>query len=295
MFLMAGLDIFILALFFLSAFVFSPLEIYMVFLAFLAPFLLVFALNWLAWVGAGMTFLLLFYANRRMRASIQNRLKVSFYPLLLFGGSSMVTAMALLFAFGSYFYPINVEQLQIKQETFKPIFSLIEPLIKTRVPNYQSGMTIDDFLKATISSSIEEGLKEISVKAGLPSGGLPPALQSQITGAAAGLAEKEIQEQIKHQRLGLGKRIGVELTGREDLEGLIILVSNSYINRYAQSYREFIPMVVAVSVFFSFKSLSFFINRLALFLAWVLAQILRSANIIKKQTAQVDKETLVIA
>ena len=284
--LMLGLSIFAIALFFLSAFVFSSKEICVVFAAFLAGFLAVFAPEKESWLGAFLAFLLLFYAQRRMAGSIQNRLKVSFYPLLLFGGSSMVTAMAILFGFASYFYPINLEKLQLKGNSLDRLVSLVEPFIGPRIPGYQKGMTVDELLKANVNSSIEQSLGGIS-------GAIPPQALQGIK-ISQTLIDKEIQNELNKQKAELGKKLGIEITGKENFSELVSSLFNSYINRYLSPYKEFLPLVVAVSVFLTFKSFGFFVNRLSLLIAWILSQILMAANVIKKQTATVEKEILSI-
>ena len=285
--LMLGLSIFAIALFFLSAFVFSSKEICVVFAAFLAAFLAVFAPEKESWLGAFLAFLLLFYAQRRMAGSIQNRLKVSFYPLLLFGGSSMVTAMAILFGFASYFYPINLEKLQLKGNSLDRLVSLVEPFIGPRIPGYQKGMTVDELLKANVNSSIEQSLGGIS-------GAIPPQALQGIK-ISQTLIDKEIQNELNKQKAELGKKLGIEITGKENFSRLVSSLFNSYINRYLSPYKEFLPLVVAVSVFLTFKSFGFFVNRLSLLIAWILSQILMAANVIKKQTATVEKEILSIS
>ena len=285
--LMLGLSIFAIALFFLSAFVFSSKEICVVFAAFLAAFLAVFAPEKESWLGAFLAFLLLFYAQRRMAGSIQNRLKVSFYPLLLFGGSSMVTAMAILFGFASYFYPIDLEKLQLKGNSLDRLVSLAEPFIGPRIPGYQKGMTVDELLKANVNSSIEQSFGGIS---GVIS---PQALQGIKISQT--LIDKEIQNELNKQKAELGKKLGIEITGKENFSELVSSLFNSYINRYLSPYKEFLPLVVAVSVFLTFKSFGFFVNRLSLLIAWILSQILMAANVIKKQTATVEKEILSIS
>ncbi len=291
--LMLGLSIFSIALFFFSAFVFSSKEICAVFAAFLAGFLAVFAPERESWLGAFLAFLLLFYAQRRMAGSIQNRLKVSFYPLLLFGGSSMVTAMAILFGFASYFYPINLEKLQLKGNSLDRLVSLAEPFIGPRIPGYQKGMTVDELLKANINSSIEQSLGGIS--GAIPAGSLPFAIPPQALQGikiSQALIDKEIQNELNKQKTELGKKLGIEITGKENFSELVSSLFNSYVNRYLSPYKEFLPLVVAVSVFLTFKSFGFFVNRFALLIAWILAQILMAANVIKKQTETVDKEIL---
>ena len=96
--------------------------------------------------------------NEGWPAAFKNRPKSELYPLLLFGGSSMVTAMAILFGFASYFYPINLEKLRIKGNSLDRLVSLAEPFIGPRIPGYQKGMTVDELLKANINSSIEQSL-----------------------------------------------------------------------------------------------------------------------------------------
>lgn len=296
MLLMLGLSIFAIALFFLSAFVFSSKEIMVVFVAFLAGFLAVFAPERESWLGAFLALLLLFYAQRRMASSIQNRLKASFYPLLLFGGSSMITAMAILFGFAGYFYPIDLERLQFKGNSLDRLVSLAEPFIGPRIPGYQKGITVDGLLKSNINSSIDQSL--VGITGAIPAGSLPFAIPSQALQGiktSQALIDKEIQNELNKQKTELGKKLGIEITGKETFAELVSSLFNSYINRYLSPYKEFLPLVVAVSVFLTFKSFGFFVNRFALLIAWILSQILMAANVIKKQTATVEKEILSIS
>ena len=140
------------------------------------------------------------------------------------------------------------------------------------MPNYQKGMTVDQFLSSGASNALD-GVKNDNQRAAISA---------------------VIEQEIKKQRDNLSGQIDVKLTGQETLSDIARSVSNTYLSRYLIRYKDIAPAAIAIFIFLTIKSFGFIINRLAVLFAWLFAKILLNTNIIRKQKITVDKEILTV-
>lgn len=230
-------------------------------------------INEKGWIAAILSFLFFFYAVGSMRYQIHNRIKVSFYPLISYGTPAAVTALAVLFVYMGYSYPFHITgSFAIPERVMSPLVPFAESFIRSQAPGYEKGMTVDTFLSASAGELLE-----------------------QKYGAGA-LANKEVQaalvDAVEKQRSELAKQLRVPLKGDERVEDILASFMNTYLNSYLVSYREFVSLVVAVSVFLAVKSVGFFIGRIAVLVAWLSAHALIALGAIEKKKEGIEREVL---
>ncbi|MEK7487973.1 MAG: hypothetical protein AAB598_01475 [Patescibacteria group bacterium] len=266
----AGAMLIFLVLYILSVFLLASRETTAIAGAYCAGFLLMMGGGYHYALAAALSFLLFFYAASLMRGQITNRLKPSFYPLIFYGTPAAVTSFAVLFAFVGYFYPFHFDSFTLPPALFRYTASAVEPLIASQVPGYKTGMTMDEFLSASMVNSL-------------------PAEQA---GAVA--TNKKLQaalaEEVEKQRDAFGEQFSVVLQGNERFQDFLALVADSYISRYLTSYQAFIPIIVALSVFLAVKSVGFLFSRVAVLCAWVCMRILLAIGVVERKKEETEKE-----
>lgn len=270
----AGAMLAFLALYIFSVFLLAPRETSAVAGAYLAGFLLMMGGGYHYGLAAVLSFLLFFYAASLMRGQISNRLKPSFYPLMFYGTPAAVTSFAMLFAFVGYFYPFHVNSFSVPPALFQYVTPAVEPLIATQAPWYKKGMTVDEFLSASMANSIPA--EQASAIAG----------NKKMQAALAG--------EVGKQRNALGEQFGVTLDGGERFQDLLVLVADSYISRYLTSYQAFIPIIVALSVFLAVKSVGFLFSRAAVLCAWLIMKACVAFGVVERKKETVEKEIFTV-
>ncbi len=269
--LITALTVCSLALFILALYIFSPVEVFIVFAAYCAAFLMALPFHIQYLLAVTLAFLIFWRGVSAARKNIRGRLAISFHSLLLYGVPSLLTALALLFAFAGYFYSFNFANAHIGPGVFSYAIPFIENLASSQFPYYRHGMTLDEFLLAGANDSAT-------------------AQFGSIPKQAQGLIDAEV---IK-QRDAFGKQAGVAITGKETISDMFVLIANEYLNRYLFLYKNFVPLLVALSVFLSIKSIGFIINRFAVGTAWLIAHLLMAFGVIAKQKVTAEREILAI-
>jgi len=249
----------------LAALLFSRAEAPLVYGGFAIVFPLMMGLRWEYVVAAAVAVLCFTYAAEWMYFLNRSRLKTSFYPLIFFGAPTMLTGVAVLFAFVAYVYPFHVDTLSIPPQIVSLATPYADSLISAQVPAYRPGMTLDQFIRSSITPQIPPGVSQADIKAA-----------------------------ITIQREALGKQFGATFTGNENTAQALTLIANGYINKYLASYKDFVPLVVAILVFLTIKSVGFIINRLSVSIAWLASLILVATGVARREKTSVEKEELVI-
>ncbi len=270
----AGAMLAFLVLYILSVFLLAPRETTAVSGAYLIGFLLMMGGEYHYVLAAVLSFLLFFYAASLMRGQIAHRIKPSFYPLTFYGTPAAVTSFAVLFAFVGYFYPFHFNSLALPPALFRYVTPVVEPLIASQAAWYKEGMTVDEFLSASMANSIS----------------------AEQAGVIAG--NKKIQEalasEVGKQRDALSEQFGIALKGDERFQDFLALVADSYMSRYLTSYQAFIPIVVALSIFLAVKSVGFLFSRAAVLFAWLIMKMLLAFGVVVRKTETTEKEVLTI-
>ena len=268
----AVLMVFSAGLFVLSMFIFSDWTPFAVFGTFLFIFLAVLGIKLAYLLAVFLSALLFFGANLRIRHNIKNRLKISFYSSLIYGVPTIITTLALLFSFASYFYPYNISEISIQKSSFAYITPLASELIKFEFPFYEKDMTFDDLM--VTSALVQNGLDPNEVN---------------LNDVKASL-----KGQLDKQKADISVRLGTKITGSETLDDIFVKVSNSYLDKYVKSNQSFVPIIIAIVTFFTIKSFGFILNRLSVLFAWTSFKLMLRFNLIRKEVIEAEKEKILI-
>jgi len=264
--------VFSAGLFVLSMFLFSDWTPFVVFGAFLLIFLLVLGVNATYILAVIVSGLLFFWANARIKHNIKNRIKISFHSALVYGVPTIITTLALLLSFASYFYPYNISDLKLQKSSFSYLMPLAEKIIKFEFPFYNEDMTLDDII--ITNSVIQNGLD-------------PEAVDLKKIKIAA-------RSQLNKQKKDIAEKLGIKIKGDEKVDDLLVLSANSYLDKYVKTNQSFIPIIMAIVTFFTVKSFGFILNRLSVFFAWLLFKTMLHFGIIRKDVIPEEKEVIVV-
>lgn len=264
--------VFSVALFILALLLFTWRETFGVFAVFCAGFLIFLPFHAPYLLAVAVALLIFAYAETEIRNGSNNQLTVSFYSLLVYGVPTLLTGLALLYAFVGYFYPFNLDNARTAPSSFSIIVPQLEKLATAKFPYYHAGMSIDEFFIASAGESVKAQF-----------GSVPKQAEALIT------------DGVVKQRDSLSKQFGVALSGKETLGELLSIVTNSYLKRYLGSYKNLVPLLVALSVFLTIKSFGFILDRLAVLVAWLSAKALIASGVMLKRKIPTERETLTIA
>lgn len=263
--------VFSVAFFILTLLLFTRREAFSIFAVFCAAFLVFLPFHMPYLIAIALALLIFAYAETEIRTGSNNRLTVSFYSLLVYGVPTLLTGLALLYAFVGYFYPFNLDNARVAPSSFSAIVPQLEKLATAKFSYYHAGISIDEFFTASTQNSVKEQF-----------GSVPKQAEMLIAG------------EVVKQRDALSKRFGTALTGKETLGELLPIVTNSYLKRYLGSYKDLVPFVVAISVFLTIKSFGFILDRLAVLVAWLSAKALIASGVMLKRKIPAERETLTI-
>lgn len=203
-----------------------------------------------------------------------------------------------------YQYNFQKGELKISESMVKQILPMIEGQIKNQIPFYSSGMKSDEIL---VMMALAKG--EITLDAKTLSPSVQKSLQQTLIKNAGQnseevLADPEVQKMILSDiiknnpkliaklRSDFEKQFGVKVEEGQSLTSIAVGTINSYIDKFTVPFKNYIPLVLAVSFFFSLKILGSLFVGAALFLAGIIFSLLKSIGIVKINKVGAMRETL---
>lgn len=240
----------------------------------------------------GTSFILGILAYFAVRKEKSARLKVSMSSAR--GGVNVYFFLSLLALTGIlYQYNFSGGSLKVSESMVTQILPMIEGQIKSQIPFYSSEMKSDEIL---VMMALANGQIQIDAKT-LSAGAQKSLQQTMLKNAGKDpeeiLKDPEIQKMILSDivknnpklitklRDDFEKQFGVKVEEGQSLTSIAVGTINSYIDKYSAPYKDYIPLVLAVSFFFSFKILGSLFVGVALFIAGILFSVLKSAGMIK--------------
>ncbi|MEK7520045.1 MAG: hypothetical protein AAB581_02270 [Patescibacteria group bacterium] len=269
---LVGLLTLFLALYTLSAFLFSVRELYVIAAAFLLGFLIFFGVT-PSYVLGGILAAALFFMYGSSLAHIfaRERTVVRFFPLATRGIPTILTAVAVLFAVVGYAYALQFDDVEMSSATISFMMPVLEPFAEKYMPPYKKGMTIDEFLAAGVPEEIQQAAQRDSV------------------------TREALAGELERQRGSLGTQFDIPVTGNERLADLLTALANKYVNKTLGAYKDIaVPFLISVSVFFAIKSLGLVVNRVAVFVAWLASLILAKSGVVRREKAEIEQEALTL-
>lgn len=213
-----------------------------------------------------------------------------------------LTALLLLTAL-LYQYNFSKGQVKLSANQIQYLMPMIEGQIKAQVPFYSQEMTTDELL---VISALSSGEITITQK------DLTPDLQKKVqekmakdrASMAQALQYPEVQKLIIDNfiknnpkamaklRSDYGEKFGIEIKKDQSLVATLADGVNSFIEKIISPYKNYMPVILAVTFFFSFKVLGFLFVDTALFIAGIIFFILKNGGVLNVANKSVMQETL---
>lgn len=223
-------------------------------------------------------FLALLIYRARVKHEKEARTKLHFWRILKRGLSLTFTLVCLLIALVYYFSPslggISEMEFEVPRGIFDVVLKPLSELIQTRLPLYSPDMSIDELLTMFSVTVGEEGLSGLSFE---PSPELYRIIQSRGISIEtldlnqllkdpkiAELLQEEIKkqtdslssDQLIQQRAEFSDKLGIEIKGGENLNDVLYKLVNAQINAAGGPYKRYIPIALAVGLFFTLRILT---------------------------------------
>lgn len=254
----------------------------------------------------------LFY-KLRARREMKTRINLNFWRILRRGLPLIFTLLCLLVALAYYFSPslggISDAEFEIPRGIFDAALKPLGGLIKTRLPLYSPDMTVDELL-TVFSLADSEGVSDLSF---IPSIELYNLIQSKGISIETldinkllkdpeivNALREDIRErtnslsrtQLAQQRLVLSEKLGIEINAGETLNDVLYKLVNAQISGISGEYKEYLPIALAIALFFSLRLLAVILIPCIILFTWIMIKLLIKLNFIKIGTELARAERL---
>lgn len=199
-------------------------------------------------------------------------------PLIVIGFSLLVCVIY-------YFHPLlkfQDNKVEIPPQVIKWVVAPLSPMLGKLLPFYGPGKTVDDLLKAqmtTVSSSSNIDLSK-----------LDPALRQRINQEIQNL-DPQLLVQARSQ---LAQSLGATLTGQEKIDDLLVTIINSRLGSLIGPHGQIVFWAIIVILFFSLKSVLDILALFSLLLARIIFNLLRLMKIVKIEKEMTEVEVMKI-
>lgn len=258
---------------------------------------------------------LIFYCGR-VKHEKETRTKLNFWRILKRGLSLTFTLVCLLIALAYYFSPslggISKIEFEIPKGLFDTALKPLSGLIQTRLPLYRPDMSIDELLTMFSITVDEEGLSGLSFE---PSPELYRIIQSRGISIETldinqllkdpeivELLQEEIKKktsslnpgQLAQQRAEFSEKLDIEIKGDETLNDVLYKLVNTQINAAGGPYKKYIPIALAVGLFFFLRILTIILIPIIVLFNCFLIKILVAVGFAKITTKPMEAEGIEI-
>ena len=108
----------------------------------------------------------------------------------------------------------------------------------------------------------------------------------------AGLSAAAREELLRQGRKVLSEELGATLTGKEKIGDIMYRTTNTQLERFAGSYRAYLPVIAAVGFFITAKTLTLPLYWISLLLIFIVVKSLKSDGILKSEQVMIQSERL---
>ena len=202
-----------------------------------------------------------------------------------------------------YQYNFSKGQVRVSESQIRYFMPLLEGQIKAQVPFYSPEMTTDELL---VVSALASGEIIITQKDFTPD--LQKKVQAKMTENATSMAQAlqypEIQKLIVDNfvknnpkamvklRSDYGQKFDIEIKSGQSLVTTLADGVSSFLEKILSPYKNYLPIILAVAFFFSFKVVGFLFVDIALFIAGIIFFVLKSGGVLNIANKSVIQETL---
>lgn len=256
----------------------------------------------LAVIGTSFALGICAYFSAKKEKSDRLKLKISSVK----NGLNLYFLAALLALTGVlYQHNFSGGQLKISESMVKQILPMIEGQIKSQIPFYSSEMTSDELL---VMMALANGQIKLDEKTLSPSA--YKVIQSILMKKIALQKPEDILKDPEIQKLILNdiiknnpklmvslrddfeEQFGFEIGEKQSLTTILANWLNSLVEKYTDPFKDYLPLALAITFFFSFKFLGSLFVGAALLVAGILLSVLKLVGIIKINKAGVMQEVI---
>lgn len=195
-------------------------------------------------------------------------------------------------------------QLKISEKNIQSLLPFVESQIKAQVPFYSGDMTTDEILVIMAISK-----QEITLSAKNFSPSFQKKIQAEIIKDPTKKQEDIMQDPeivklliadiiktnpklVDGLRENYSQSLGIDIAKGQSLTATITDIANLYIEKMSAPFKEYLPIVFAVTIFFSFKAVEFIFVGIAVGIAGALFAILRSTGAVKISKKEAMQEII---
>lgn len=253
-----------------------------------------------------LTFISLIIYQKRVKHEEKARIKLHFWRIFKKGLPLIFTLICVLISLAYYFSPAlggtSKVEFKIPKSLFDSVLKPLSGLIQTRLPLYNSNMTIDELLTMfSFTSGGGEELYKIIKSKGISIETLDPD-QLLKNPDIARLLQEEIKRQTKslssnelvRQRKEFSEKLGIEIKGNETLNDFLYELVNAQIKNLGGPYKKYIPIVLAFVMFFTLRIISILLIAFIALLSCFLIKLLIATGFAKIVTRTIEMEDIEI-
>lgn len=242
----------------------------------------------------------------------ETKTKINFFWCFKKRLGLVFTLVCLLIALAYYFSPSllkgnNHTEIKLPQKTFDVLLRPLTGLIKSRLPFYRPEMTVDEMLtmfslteeENLFSTNMSPEIYHIIQSKGtqITTTDLNKLLQNpEITN----LIYEEIKERTKRlsqaellkQREEYSKKLGINIEGNETLDVLLYKLANAQINSIGADYRKYIPITLAIGLFFALRFFVIILIPVIALISWLAIKLLALIQFVNVSVKKVDMECI---
>ena len=239
-------------------------------------------------------FISLLIYKMRLSYDLRTRNKFNFWRTLRRGLPLVFTLICLLISLAYYFSPslgnLSESDYQIPRGVFDTAVKPLMGLVKTSLPLYSPDMSVDELL--TMFSFLGDNTlnKEFDIKEVSKNPEEIKSLQAEIKDKASLLSPR----QLALQRAEFSQKLNIDIDSEESLNDILYKLANAQINGTGDTYQQYIPIALALGLFFSLRLLLIIIVPLMVLLGWLIIKIFFALKFITLDKKSVKAEVITL-
>ncbi len=234
------------------------------------------------WLAAGVLFLWMVWARRRIRSDLANFVKPKTGRILSRGVKKILSGLVIFISVFYFFSPQirQTENLFVSRRLFEAVIVPVEKLVRGFAPEFRKDMTVDEaILKIAGKATLDEALKK------------EPRLKEMPAMEIENLRRQffeQFKSEVPKQRQEFSARLGIALKGDEKIADVFYDFALAKLRELPGSARMSVGFFLALSLYFILKIAALPFAWLALALAVGLFWILAAADFfsVKKETIE---------
>ncbi|MEK7537962.1 MAG: hypothetical protein AAB619_03245 [Patescibacteria group bacterium] len=277
------------------------------------PVLVFFPFQLWTWMAAALLLGFMSWGMESIADDMHNRLSVQ--PMLSLPRGITFIMFSVIIAISLLYYQqlrgSNSTAAELSTRLIDQTVTLTERALPTFYKDYRVGMTVDELIGAQIptADSILKGIKfdaftdqtqqQQALQQKLQDLGLDPnTLNINVKQGEAQVRQQidaKLQEfrtqTIDQARQELAKRLDIPLAGTDTIHDALIRVVGKQFDAYVRRYVTFVPVLLALALFFILRFFTSFLQAVVVWFGWVFLKLYRAFKLVQitHQTVPAEK------